>query len=182
MSGPGGGGKLTSGRDPHTPQQRQRNMSAVRGRDTKPELIVRRGLHAAGLRYRLRGALPGSPDLVFPGRRAVIFVHGCFWHGHDCPMFKFPATKEDFWREKIGRNQARDAAAQIQLLDSGWRVMTVWECALRGKAKLAPLLAIDGIRQWLDGNDEVGELAGDWAAAVVRRVAGLDALAPGDTK
>lgn len=162
MSGAGGGGRLTSGRDPHTLEQRRRNMSAIRGRDTKPELIVRRGLHAAGLRYRLHGALPGKPDLIFPRRRAVVFVHGCFWHGHDCPMFKIPATKEDFWREKIARNQARDVTVQAQLQNSGWRVLTVWECALRGRAKLAPPLVIDTIRHWLDGREEIAVLAGDW--------------------
>lgn len=160
--------EVTSGRDPLTAEQRRRNMAAIRGRDTKPELIVRRGLHAAGLRYRLHGKLPGKPDLVFPGRRAVIFVHGCFWHGHDCPMFKMPATRQDFWREKIERNQARDARAETVLLEDGWRVMTVWECALRGRARLEPRSAIEATRDWILGQDAIGVLGGEWIYQAAR--------------
>lgn len=119
-----------------TPEQRRLNMSRVRGRDTKPELLLRRSLHAAGLRYRLhRRDLPGRPDLVFPGQHAVVFVHGCFWHGHDCPMFRLPATRPDFWRGKIEGNRSRDARIHAALLDAGWRVLTVWECALRGRGR-----------------------------------------------
>lgn len=161
MSGVGGG-RMTSGVDPLTSEQRRRTMKAVRGRDTKPELIVRRALHASGLRYRLHGALPGKPDLVFPGRRAVIFIHGCFWHGHDCPMFKIPATREAFWREKIGRNQARDAKTEADLLALGWRVMTVWECALRGKARRDLVELTGDLRRWLDDGASRGELMGTW--------------------
>ena len=111
-------------------------MAGIRGTDTKPEMIIRRGLHALGWRYRLhvRG-LPGKPDLVFPGRRAVIFVHGCFWHGHDCALFRWPATREEFWRAKISGNVARDARSRQQLLNMGWRVLDVWECTLRGKGR-----------------------------------------------
>jgi DNA mismatch endonuclease (patch repair protein) len=91
-----------------TPEQRRLNMSRIRGRDTKPELLLRRGLHARGFRFRLnRKDLPGCPDLVFPRFRAVMFVHGCFWHWHDCPMFKWPATRTDFWRKKIEGNTKR---------------------------------------------------------------------------
>lgn len=162
MSGSGKGGKLTSGLDPHTPEQRKRNMAAVRGRDTKPEMIVRRGLHAAGFRYRLHGALPGKPDLVFSSRRAAIFVHGCFWHGHDCPMFKIPATKETFWREKIGQNQARDAKVRDRLLQDGWRVATIWECSLRGRSRLSATEATASIAAWLNGSDPEFEIEGDW--------------------
>lgn len=162
MKGSGPGGKLTSGRDPHSVEQRKRNMAAIRGRDTKPELIVRRGLHAAGLRYRLHGALPGKPDLVFPGRRAVIFVHGCFWHGHDCPMFKIPATREEFWRAKIAQNQVRDAAAQERLHQADWRVMTVWECALRGRARLEAEAVIGSIKAWIEGDAQGWEISGNW--------------------
>jgi DNA mismatch endonuclease, patch repair protein len=92
-----------------TPEQRRLNMSRIRGRDTKPELLLRRGLHARGFRFRLnRKDLPGCPDLVFPRFRAVMFVHGCFWHWHDCPMFKWPATRTDSWRKKIEGNTKRD--------------------------------------------------------------------------
>src|SRR5688500_15794308 len=93
-----------------TPEQRRLNMSRVRGKDTKPEMLLRRGLHACGLRYRLHPKdVPGRPDLVFPRHGAVILVHGCFWHGHDCPLFKWPATRAEFWRKKIEGNRARDA-------------------------------------------------------------------------
>lgn len=116
-----------------TETQRHYNMSRIRGRDTKPEMTIRRGLHARGLRFRLhRKDLPGRPDLVFPRHRAVIFVHGCFWHGHDCPMFKWPETRQEFWREKIRKSRERDQRSFASLRDQEWRVLTVWECALRG--------------------------------------------------
>ena len=109
-----------------TPEQRRLNMSRIHGKDTKPELMLRRGLHALGFRFRLhRKDLPGRPDLVFPGRRAVIFVHGCFWHGHDCPMCKMPATRPEFWRAKIDGNQKRDRQAVSALAATGWRVLVV---------------------------------------------------------
>lgn len=112
-------------------------MSRIRGKDTRPELVLRKGLHRAGLRYRLHvKELPGRPDIVFPRHRAVALVHGCFWHGHDCPMFRLPATRPAYWREKIASNQHRDDRARAALLTNGWRVLTVWECALRGPARL----------------------------------------------
>src|SRR3546814_1711336 len=105
-------------------------MSRIRSKDTKPELQLRRGLHAAGLRYRLHPQeLPGRPDIVFPRYRAVVLVNGCFWHGHDCQLFRMPATRRDFWNAKIRRNQERDTQTVRALLDEGWRVLTVWECA-----------------------------------------------------
>lgn len=118
--------------------QRRYNMSRIRGRNTKPEMILRRGLHSRGMRFRLhRADLPGRPDLVFPKYRAVLFVHGCFWHGHSCQMFKWPQTREDFWREKIQKNQERDSCNVFALREQGWRVLTVRECALRGPARMA---------------------------------------------
>lgn len=111
-------------------------MAAVKGRDTQPELLIRKALHAAGLRYRLHGsALPGKPDLVFTRYKAVVFVHGCFWHRHDCHLFRWPGTRQEFWRAKIDRNVANDERAQSALLDSGWRVAVVWECALKGRTR-----------------------------------------------
>jgi DNA mismatch endonuclease, patch repair protein len=119
-----------------TPEQRRRNMRRIRSRDTKPELIIRRGLHALGLRFRLhRKDLPGTPDIVFPKYKAVIQVHGCFWHGHDCPMFKWPSTRPEFWKKKIVGNRQRDQAAFLALRKSGWRVLVVWECALFGPGR-----------------------------------------------
>lgn len=133
-----------------TTEQRRLNMSRIRGKDTKPEMILRRGLHAMGFRYRLhRKGLPGKPDLVFPRYRAVIFVHGCFWHGHDCPMFKLPATRTEFWREKIVANQERDRAAIEALQAAGWRVLIVWECALRGSQKCRPEDVIEACADFL---------------------------------
>lgn len=110
-------------------------MSRIRARNTKPEIVVRSLLHRMGFRFRLHVRdLPGKPDIVLPKYRAVIFVHGCFWHGHDCPLYRLPATRPDFWQNKINRNQANDEKARMALLSAGWRVAVVWECALRGAA------------------------------------------------
>lgn len=117
-------------------------MSGIRGKDTQPELVVRRALHAAGLRYRLHDTrLPGKPDLVFPRHQAVVFVHGCFWHAHHgCRYYKIPSTRPEFWQAKLAGNAARDARNVQRLLDAGWRVATVWECAIRARAPLEPLV------------------------------------------
>lgn len=109
-------------------------MSRIRGSDTKLELLVRRALHAHGLRYRLGGAgLPGRPDLVFPRHGAVVFVDGCFWHGHDCHLFRLPKTRPEFWQSKIETNRARDARVDSELRELGWTPLHLWECELRGK-------------------------------------------------
>ncbi|WP_372921488.1 very short patch repair endonuclease [Roseovarius sp.] len=111
-------------------------MAAIKGKDTKPELIVRKGLHARGLRYRLhRKSLPGSPDIVLPSRRVVVFVNGCFWHAHEgCRDFKLPKTDQSRWKAKLEGNRQRDAANQKALKSLDWRVIVVWECNLRGKS------------------------------------------------
>ena len=125
-------------------------MAAIRGINTRPELIVRRALHARGFRYRLHvKGMPGKPDLVFPKYRAVIFVHGCFWHGHDCALFKWPKTREQFWYDKISVNRSRDVAACRNLRLTGWRVATVWECALKGRRRIPVSEMIDLISLWL---------------------------------
>ena len=117
-------------------EQRQLNMSRIRGRDTKPEMLLRRGLHSRGLRFRLHVRnMPGCPDLVFPSRRVAVFMHGCFWHVHDCSNFKLPSTRTDFWTQKLLCNVDRDRQSKGQLLALGWRVLIVWECAFRGKNK-----------------------------------------------
>ena len=117
---------------------RSRMMSGIRGRNTQPEILIRSLLHRHGFRFRLHARdLPGKPDIVLPRYHAVVFVHGCFWHGHDCPLFKWPGTRPDFWREKIGRNQVNDNRAREALLANGWRVGVVWECALRSKRQEA---------------------------------------------
>jgi DNA mismatch endonuclease, patch repair protein len=131
---------------------RSRMMSAIRGRDTKPEMIVRKGLHAAGFRYRLHDrALPGSPDMVFPRFRAVLFVHGCFWHGHDCHLFRWPSTSEEFWKKKIEGNRDRDRKSGDKLLYSGRRVGIIWECALKGQGRLPIDRLIELCANWLRG-------------------------------
>jgi DNA mismatch endonuclease (patch repair protein) len=114
------------------PRKRSEVMSRVRGKDTKPELRVRRHLHAAGLRYVLHDKrLPGKPDLSFPSRGMAVFVHGCFWHGHEgCRKATIPATRPEFWRAKIEANKARDARAKSELEAAGWDVIVVWECSL----------------------------------------------------
>ncbi len=121
---------------------RSRMMSGIQGKDTKPELIVRKYLHARGLRYRLHvKELPGKPDLVFPKYGAVVFVHGCFWHHHaGCKYATIPSTRKHFWENKLSENVARDAYQVATLDELGWRVFVVWECELReGPARLARL-------------------------------------------
>lgn len=119
--------------DVHNRQTRSYNMSRIRSKDTKPELLVRRFLHANGFRYRLHDCkLPGRPDIVLPRYKTVIFVHGCFWHGHArCKYFKVPQTRTQWWLDKIGRNRANDAKAVKTLRKGGWKVVVVWGCKLK---------------------------------------------------
>ena len=120
-------------------------MAAVRSKDTKPELLVRRELHARGYRFRLhRRDLPGTPDIVFPSRKSVIFVNGCFWHGHECLSGALPATRRAFWEAKIARNKDRDAKNRAELEAAGWSVLVVWECDLRQSKPM------DRIVSWLE--------------------------------
>ncbi len=121
-----------------SPARRSRIMRAVKGRNTSPELLVRSLVHRQGYRFRLhRKNLPGSPDLVFAGRRKVIFVHGCFWHGHHCKRgARVPKSNRAYWKAKIARNVARDARSLRQLKEAGWRVLILWECELKNEAKL----------------------------------------------
>ncbi|MFF2031096.1 very short patch repair endonuclease [Arthrobacter sp. NPDC058192] len=113
-----------------SPDRRSAHMAKIRSKDTKPEIMLRRVLHRDGLRYRLHDRrLPGKPDLVFAGRRKVIFVNGCFWHGHDCPVgSRLPKSNTEFWADKRLRNQERDAVQRKQLLEQGWKYLDVWEC------------------------------------------------------
>ena len=110
---------------------RSRMMSGIRGKNTKPELVVRSFLHRAGLRFRLHAKLPGKPDLAFPKYRTVVFVHGCFWHRHEgCPFSTTPASNIEFWQKKFRDNMRRDAEAKRQLEEQGWRVLAIWACQL----------------------------------------------------
>lgn len=112
---------------------RRRTMQAVKSKDTAPELTIRRLLHGKGYRYRLhRHDLPGCPDLVFPSRKKVVFVHGCFWHGHNCPRgARIPKSNREYWIKKVGKNRARDSKARQELRVNGWKVLSIWECQLK---------------------------------------------------
>lgn len=120
--------------DVHSPEQRSFNMSRIRGKDTQPEIMVRRWLWANGYRYRLhRKDLPGKPDIVLTKYRAAIFVHGCYWHRHGCRMTTTPESRRDFWITKFSDTIRRDKSNVTALLEKSWRVMVIWECSLRGK-------------------------------------------------
>lgn len=132
-------------------KERSRRMALVRSADTKPEMLVRRLIHGMGYRYRLhRRGLPGTPDLVFVSRRAVVFVHGCFWHRHaGCPLARLPKSRTDFWTPKLEANRERDDRNVVALESQGWRVLTVWECELKDIEELASRL-----KHFLDGGRE----------------------------
>lgn len=143
------------------PETRSRMMSGIKGKNTKPELIVRKALHARGFRYRLHDRkVPGKPDMVFPKWNAVIFVNGCFWHGHDCHLHKLPSTRTEFWKEKIERNRQRDDTVLRMLRDTGWRVLTIWECALRGREKIGLDAVVDRVVSWLCSDASSTEIRG----------------------
>lgn len=137
-------------------ETRSRMMSGIRGRNTKPEILVRSFLHRHGFRYRLHvKQLKGKPDIVLPRYGAVIFVHGCFWHGHDCPLFKWPKSREEFWKNKIGKNRLNDRITAETLQNQGWRICTIWECTLRkcGDRDMVLARIVDWLRsesRWLE--------------------------------
>ena len=145
--------------DVHSTAVRSKNMAAIKNRNTRPEMLVRSALHRAGFRYRLHVAsLPGKPDLVFPRYKAVIFVQGCFWHQHQCPMFHWPKTRTEWWRQKISTNRVHDEVVQDKLRELGWRVMLVWECALKGKNKLTSEQITQRVASWLRHGSSFNEL------------------------
>lgn len=140
--------------DSLTREQRSAQMSRIRGTNTKLEVLVRSALHARGFRYRLGGAgLPGKPDIVLPKYGTVVFVHGCFWHGHNCPLYRLPKTRPEFWAAKIESNKARDARVESQLRESGWRVELVWECSLRGVKETDRALFFDQLAERIRSTD-----------------------------
>lgn len=143
------------------PATRSRMMSGIQGKNTKPEMVVRRALFAAGFRFRLhRRDLPGVPDITMPGLKVTIFVHGCFWHCHTgCRYAKLPATRPEFWKKKLIRNVERDRGAVDELLSMGWRVLIVWECAIRDKTKLASLP--EKLVSWIGSHASFGEISGN---------------------
>ena len=153
--------------DTVTSEVRSRMMAGIRGKNTKPEIAIRSALHRRGFRFCLhRKSLPGKPDLVFPKHRAVILVHGCFWHGHGCHLFKWPKTREGYWMEKISSNIARDRRQLLALTDTGWRVATVWECALKGRTRMPIETIAERCAIWLESNENELGLKGDETRAV----------------
>ena len=136
-------------------------MSGIRGKNTKPEILIRKRLHALGYRYRLHsGAVPGRPDFVLPRFHAAVFVNGCFWHGHDCSLFRLPDTRRDFWKKKIERNRERDRDVSQQLADAGWRQLVIWECALRGPGRIGLDATVSDAAAWLEGSGSSAEIRG----------------------
>jgi len=146
--------------DIHSAVIRSKNMAAIKSRNTKPELLVRKTLHSAGFRYRLHvKTLPGKPDVVLRKYKAVLFVNGCFWHGHDCHLFRWPKTRVDFWQKKIQTNIKNDRE-KINHLIGKWRTGIVWECALKGKTRLPPEDILGQITVWLKSEIPFTEIKG----------------------
>lgn len=138
---------------------RSRMMSGIRGKDTKPEMAIRKGLHKCGFRFRLHdNTLPGKPDLVLRKYNAVIFINGCFWHKHNCRLFKWPKTRPEFWRDKINRNHENDKLAMDRLSELGWRICVVWECSIKGKDRDTEKVA-HKVAAWLAGKNRFLEIA-----------------------
>lgn len=141
---------------------RSKMMAGIKGADTQPELVIRKALHSMGFRYRLHvKKLPGKPDLVFPKYKAIVLINGCFWHGHECHLFKWPRSRPQFWREKIGANQARDSRNMAFYLAAGWRVLVIWECALKGKRRIPLDELITAVAGWLEAGADCVELSGE---------------------
>ncbi len=140
---------------------RSRMMAGIRGANTKPELLIRRGLHRAGFRFRLHvSTIPGRPDIVLPKHNAIVLVNGCFWHGHNCPLYRIPSTRREFWKEKIRQNRLRDRSNLRTYRELGWRVSVVWECAIKGPAQMGHELVIERLQRWLSSNRRERELTG----------------------
>ncbi len=139
-------------------ERRSRMMSGIRSKNTQPEILVRKALFSAGYRFRLhRRDLPGNPDIVLPRRRVAIFVHGCFWHGHEkCSLAKVPSTRADFWQRKFEANRKRDRNSVEKLVFAGWRVLVVWECFIRHQNREGQM--ISALKQWIESSAICGEL------------------------
>lgn len=141
--------------------KRSKMMSGIQGKNTKPEILVRSGLHRLGFRFRIHySKLPGKPDIALPKYNALILVHGCFWHGHKCHLFKYPHTNPEFWKSKIQSNRARDARQRTHYEQQGWRTLVIWECALKGKHKLPFLSLLEVTRTWIEGDERDRDLSG----------------------
>jgi DNA mismatch endonuclease (patch repair protein) len=141
------------------PKTRSKMMANIKGKNTKPEMAIRSALHRLGYRFRLhRKDLPGKPDIVLPKHRAVVLVNGCFWHGHFCSLFKWPKTREQFWREKILSNKNRDERNVETLLGNGWKVCIVWECSIRKRKDNDVEEAVANLVAWIEGSTALKEI------------------------
>lgn len=136
-------------------------MAAIKSKNTKPELMIRKGLFAKGFRYKVHDKnLPGKPDLVLPKYNAVIFIHGCFWHGHGCHLFKWPKTRTEFWKDKIEGNKARDKKVLQKLKEKGWRTLVIWECSIKGVGRQDVLDVVNEVSDWLKTDSMFNEIRG----------------------
>ena len=150
-------------------ETRSRIMSSVGQKDTGPETLLRYALHKARLRYRLHDrTLPGSPDLAFPRFKAVVFVHGCYWHSHGCYKSTIPKSRREFWEDKFSANRERDECNVGFLRERGWRVLTVWECILKGKTSVPVGNIAEAVKSWLDSPETLGEIPGPSFAGTSR--------------
>jgi DNA mismatch endonuclease (patch repair protein) len=151
-----------------SPAARSRIMAGIRSKNTRPEIAIRSGLHRLGFRFLLHGRdLPGTPDIILPRWNAAVFVHGCFWHGHNCHLFKLPSTRTEFWSKKIARNRELDAIARRALRADGWRVLTIWECAFRKSARRAAIV-VTRTKVWLEHGGHQGTIRGTKVPTVVK--------------
>ncbi|GAA5521510.1 DNA mismatch endonuclease Vsr [Aliifodinibius salicampi] len=149
--------------DTHSTEVRSKNMAAIQSKDTKPEIMIRRALHSEGIRYGLHNKkLPGTPDLHFRKYNAVLFVNGCFWHKHDCPLFNMPQSNIDYWKNKFKRNQNRDRQKINELKDAGKRISIIWECALKGKHSLPLENVTEKMIIWLNSGKRFVEIEGNY--------------------
>jgi DNA mismatch endonuclease (patch repair protein) len=141
--------------------KRSSMMSGIKNKDTKGELLIRKSLHALGFRYQLhRKDIPGRPDLTFPKFQAVIFINGCFWHAHNCHLFKWPSSRSDFWQEKITSNKIRDEKNHAKCTELGWKILVIWECSLKGKTKRSFNEVINTVQNWLLYDPQNAEIEG----------------------
>ena len=142
-------------------KDRSRMMAGIKGKNTKPEIMIRTALHSRGFRYRLHNfKLPGKPDILFPKYNAVIQINGCFWHKHDCHLFKWPSSRQEFWHPKLVQNQEKDKENNKALRALGWRILIIWECALKGKEKIDFEEVIRKVTAWLMSDSEWMEIRG----------------------
>ncbi len=142
-------------------ETRSRMMAGIKGKNTKPELVIRKAIFNRGFRYRIHEKkLPGKPDIVLKKYKAVIFIHGCFWHKHNCHLFKWPKSNPNFWKKKISTNKKNDLQNINKLIESGWRITIIWECSLKGKGKPDFEELITKLCDWIESSEERLEITG----------------------